>query len=122
MTEVELRTALTVFNYAERLKADLIIAWSLMEVLRGIREGAELAGAEKILIAYFNALISEVNVAANASRVEEFRRIATSLERVVDCVRRRDPTTAQRLISEAISMATTQGDWAARKLVEKNLI
>jgi len=122
LAEDELKKALIVFNYAERLKAGLIIAWSLLGVLSETKEGAELAGAEKVLVAYFNALISEVNIAANASKVEGFRGIAASLEEVINCVRRRDPDAAQRLIAEAISMATTQGDWAAHKLAERDLI
>lgn len=106
----------------ETLKAGLIIAWSLLGVLSEIRGEAELAGAEKVLTAYLNALISEVNIAANASKVEGFRSIAANLEEVISYARRRDSSTAQRLIAEAISMATTQGDWAAHKLAEKNLI
>jgi len=119
---VEVKRALMVFNYAERLKSSLMIAWSMLGTLSQIKEEAELAGAEKVLFAYFNALISEVNIAANASKTEGFRRIAESIEEVVKCVRRRDIPAAERLVAEAISMATTQGDWAAHKLAEKNLI
>jgi len=110
LAEDEVKRALIVFNYAERLKAGLMIAWSLLEILSQIREEAELTGAEKVLLAYFNALISEVNIAVNASKTEGFRRIAVSIEELVECVRRRDTFTAQRLVAEAISMATTQGD------------
>ncbi len=122
MAEDEVKKALIVFNYAERLKSGLMIAWSLLRTLSQIREEAELTGAEKVLVTYFNALISEVNIAANASKAEGFRRIAASIEGVVECVRRRDLFTAERLVAEAISMATTQGDWAAQRLAGKNLI
>ena len=122
MAEDEVKRALIVFNYAERLKSGLMIAWSMLGTLSQIREEAELAGAEKVLLAYFNALISEVNIAANASKTEGFRRIATSIGEAVKCVRRRDIPAAERLVAEAISMATTQGDWAAHKLAEKSLI
>jgi len=122
LAEDEVKRALIVFNYAERLKAGLIIAWDLLEALGEIREEAELIGAEKVLVAYFNALISEANIAANASKAEGFRRIAARIEEAVECVKRRDVSTAQRPVAEAISMATTQGDWAAHKLAEKNLV
>jgi len=122
LAEAEVKKALIVFNYAERLKSGLMIAWSLLRTLSQIREEAELTGAEKVLVTYFNALISEVNIAANASKAEGFRRIAASIEGVVECVRRRDLFTAERLVAEAISMATTQGDWAAQRLAGKNLI
>ena len=122
MAEDEVKKALVVFNYAEKLKSGLMIAWSMLETLSQIREEAELAGAEKVLLAYLNALISEVNIAANASKTESFREIATSIEEVVECVRRRDVPAAERFVAQAISMATTQGDWAAHKLAERGLI
>lgn len=116
------KIALTMFNYAEKLKTSLIVASSMLELLSEIKEEAELTGAEKMLIAYFNALILEVNIAANASKVEGFREIATNLQRAVEYVRQHNPMAAQRLVSEAISIATTHGSWAAQKLKEKNLI
>lgn len=122
MAEDEVKKALTVFNYAEKFKTNLIVASSLLELLSELKEEAELSGAEKLLIAYFNALIMELNIAANASKIEGFRDIATNLQKAIEYVRQRNPVVAQRLISEAISMATTQGSWAAQILKEKNLI
>ncbi|MEM2281617.1 MAG: hypothetical protein QXZ68_06490 [Candidatus Bathyarchaeia archaeon] len=122
MAESEIKKALTVFNYAEKFKTSLIVASSLLELLGEIKGEMELAGAEKLLVAYFNALILEVNIAANASKVEGFREIATNLQKAIEYVRQHNPQVAQRLISEAISMATTQGNWAAQTLKEKNLI
>ncbi|MEM1566502.1 MAG: hypothetical protein QW510_05415 [Candidatus Bathyarchaeia archaeon] len=122
MTEEEVRKALTVFNYAEKFKTSLIVASSLLELLGEIKEEAELAGAERLLTAYFDALILEVNIAANASKVEGFREIATNLQKAIEHVKQHNPIVAQRLVSEAISMATTHGNWAAQKLKEKNLI
>lgn len=110
------------FNYAEKFKTNLIVASSLLELLGEIKEEAELAGAEKLLIAYFNALILEVNIAANASKVEGFREIAINLQKAVEHVRHHNPIAAQRLVSEAISMATTHGSLAVQTLKEKNLI
>lgn len=122
MAEDEVKKALTVFNYAEKFKTSLIVASSLLELLSELKEEAELSGAEKLLIAYFNALIMELNIAANASKIEGFRDIATNLQKAIEYVRQRNPVVAQRLISEAISMATTHGSWAAQILKEKNLI
>jgi len=122
LAEDEVKKALIVFNYAEKLKSGLMIAWSMLETLSQIREEAELAGAEKVLLAYLNALISEVNIAANASKTESFREIATSIGEVAECVRRHDVPAAERFVAQAISMATTQGNWAAHKLAERGLI
>ncbi|MEM3873652.1 MAG: hypothetical protein QXU45_00740 [Candidatus Bathyarchaeia archaeon] len=116
------KRAITVFNYAEKIKTSLIMASSLLELLSGIEDEAETAGAEKLLVAYFNALIVEVNIAANASQVEGFRDIASKLQKAAEQVRQHNYTIVQRFISEAISMAVTHGNWAAQTLKEKNLI
>lgn len=118
----DVKKAVTVFNYAEKIKTSLIMASSLLEFLGGIKEEAEMSGAEKLLAAYLNALIVEVNIAANASQVEGFRDIASKLQRAAEQVRLHNYTIVQRFISEAISIATTHGNWAAQTLKEKKLI
>lgn len=120
--EGDIKKALVVFNYAEKFKTSLIVASHLLELLGEFKNEAELAGAERMLIAYFNALILEVNIAANASRVGGFKEIAANLKKVIEYVKQHNPLVAHRLVSEAISMVTTHGNWAAQTLKEKNLI
>jgi len=117
----EVKKALTVFNYAEKIKTNLIVASSLLEFMGELKE-AEAAGAEKLLAAYFNALILEVNIAANASKIEGFRDIAQKLQEAVESLKKHNYMGVQRLVSEAISAATTHGSWAAQLLKEKSLI
>lgn len=118
----EVKKAITVFNYAEKIKTNLIMVSSLLEFLSGLKEEAEAAGAEKLLAAYLNALIVEVNIAANASQVDGFRDVASKLQKAVEHLKQHNRAVVQRLVSEAISMATTHGSWAAQTLKEKNLI
>jgi len=122
LAEDHVKRALTVFNYAEKIKTGLIVASSMLEFLDEISKEAELAGAEKMFTAYINALILEVNIAANASKAEGFGEIAANLQKVIEYVKQRNSVAAQRLISEAISMATTHGSRAAQILKDKNLI
>ncbi len=109
------------FHYAEKIKTNLIVSLTLLEFLGGLTD-AEIAGAEKLLIAYFNALIVEVNIAANASQIEGFRNIATKLNETVEQTRQHNYANAERLVSEAISITTTQGSGAAQTLKDKGLI
>lgn len=118
----EIKKAVIVFNYAEKIKTSLIVASSLLEFMGGIKEASEAAGAEKLLGAYFNALILETNIAANASQMEGFRDIASKLEEALEQIKQHNYRNVQRLVSEAISMATTDGNWAAQALKEKDLI
>lgn len=46
--------------------------------------GKSISGAEKLLVAYFNALKAEVNIAANAIQIEGFRDIAAKLMRLLN--------------------------------------
>jgi hypothetical protein len=48
--------------------------------------------------AYLNALVLEVNIAANASKVEGFGDIAANLQKAIEYVKQRNLVAAQRLI------------------------
>ncbi|MEM0313781.1 MAG: hypothetical protein QXQ41_04455 [Candidatus Bathyarchaeia archaeon] len=117
----EVKKAIITFNYAEKIKSSLIIASGLIEQLGEIND-SERAGAEKLLYAYFNALATEVNMAANATKLDGFRGIALKLEEAMKQVKERNYAGASRLISEAISLTTTQGSPSAKMLNEMGLI
>lgn len=117
----EVKKAFLVFHYAEKIKTNLIVASTLLELLGGLTD-VEIAGAEKLLIAYFNALIMEVNIAANASQIEGFRDIAEKLNEAIEQTGQHNYANAERRISEAISIATTHGSGAAQTLKDKGLI
>jgi len=117
----EIKKAIVVFHYAEKIKSNLILAFSLLDVLDGMRD-EEISGAEKLLVAYFNALIREVNIAANASEVQGFQDVSAKLDEAVEQTRQHNYANAMKLVSEAISITTTNGNKAAETLKEKDLI
>jgi hypothetical protein len=117
----ETKKAIIIFHYAEKIKSNLIITANLLEVLNNM-ENEEITGAEKLLIAYLTALIQEVNIAANASGVESFQNVNVKLEEIINYVKQRNYTNVIALVSEAISITTTNGNKAAETLKEKNLI
>ena len=117
----EIKKAIVVFHYAEKIKSNLILAFSLLDVLDGMRD-EEISGAEKLLVAYFNALIREVNIAANASEVQGFQDVSAKLDEAVEQTRQHNYANAMKLVSEAISITTTNGNKAAETLKEKGLI
>ncbi|MEM2911402.1 MAG: hypothetical protein QW146_02730 [Candidatus Bathyarchaeia archaeon] len=117
----EVKRAFLAFHYVEKIKTNLIMASTLLEFLGGLAD-VEIVGAEKLLIAYFNALIVEVNIAANASQIEVFRDIATKLNEAIEQTRQHNYAGAERLVSEALSITTTQGSEAAQILKDKGLI
>ncbi|MEM3551023.1 MAG: hypothetical protein QXN87_06050 [Candidatus Bathyarchaeia archaeon] len=117
----KLKIAFTAFHYAEKIKTNLILASNLLETLSQM-DFADVSGGEKILAAYFNALMAEVNIAANASQIEGFREVNLKLEDTVEKIRKHNYADAERLVSEAICITTTQGSRAAQTLREEGLI
>ncbi len=117
----ELKNAIIVFHYAEKIKSNLIITSSLLNILESLKD-EEIAGAEKLLIAYFNALIQEVNIAANASNVQGFRDVSAKLGEAIEQTKQHNYANTVKLVSEAISLTTTSGNQAAETLKENNLI
>jgi len=117
----EIRKAIVIFHYAEKIKSSLILTASLLEILDSMGD-KEVAGAEKLMIAYFNALIREVNIAANASGVEGFKDVSAKLEEAIEQTKQHNYANAVKCVSEAISIATTNGNRAAETLKEKDLI
>jgi hypothetical protein len=109
------------FVYAEKLKSDLILTASLLEVLKDMTD-EEIAGAEKLLIAYLNALTGEANIARNVSGVRSFQDVSLKINMVVEQVKQHNYADAVKLVSEAISLVTTSGHQAAYALKEKDLI
>ncbi|MEM2105132.1 MAG: hypothetical protein QXF44_03625 [Candidatus Bathyarchaeia archaeon] len=118
---MEVKKALTVFHYAEKIKSNLIMAAKLLEVFDNMKQ-EEVAGAEKIFVAYLNAFISEVHIAANASGVKQFMDVGAKLGEAVEQTLRHSYSAAMKLVSEAISITTTSSSAAAEILKEKNLI
>ena len=117
----EIKKAIVVFHYAEKIKSNLILTFSLLEVLNTMKD-EEMVGAEKLLVAYLNALIREANIAANASEVQGFQDVSAKLDEAIEQTRQHNYANAMKLVSEAISITTTNGNKAAETLKEKDLI
>jgi len=117
----EVKKAIMCFLYTEKIKSDLILTTNLLEILNSMRD-EDIVGAEKLLVAYFNALIREVNIAANASGIQGFKEVNVKLEAVIQRTKQHNYVNAAKLVSEAISITTTNGHKAAQTLREKGLI
>ena len=117
----EIKKAIVVFHYAEKIKSNLILTFSLLEVLNTMKD-EEMVGAEKLLVAYLNALIREVNIAANASEVQGFQDVSAKLDEAIEQTKQHNYANAMKLVSEAISITTTNGNKAAETLKEKDLL
>ncbi|MGQ9530430.1 MAG: hypothetical protein ACUVQX_01645 [Candidatus Bathycorpusculaceae bacterium] len=117
----EIKKVLIVFHYAEKIKSNLILTVNLIDFLKDMT-AEERSGAEKLLLTYINALTREVNIAVNASGVEGFKNVNAKLEETISQIRQHNYAYAIELVSEAISITTTNGNQAAETLKDKDLI
>lgn len=117
----DIKKTIVTFHYAEKIKSNLILIFNLLEVLGNMRD-EEVEGAEKLLIAYFNALANEVNIAANASGMKEFKDVSVKLEEAIEQVKQHNYANVMKIVSEALSATTTSGSKAAELLRAKDLI
>jgi hypothetical protein len=118
---VEPKKAVAIFHYTEKIKSNLIMVFSLLEVFNTIEEG-QIEGAEKLLQTYLTSLISEVNIAASATKVQGFNDVNAKLQEALEQIKQHNYANLTRLVSEAISLTTTSGSMAAETLKEKDLI
>lgn len=117
----EIKKTLLTFHYTEKIKTNLILTANLLEFLNSLPD-EEIAGAEKLLVAYFHALIKEVNIAVNASGVIGFHDVNLKLEEAIEQTKQHNYANAEKLVSEAVTITTTNGSQAAQTLKEKDLI
>jgi len=118
---LDARNAIICFQYTERIKAELIIAANLLGKI-GELEGDELAGAEKVMFSFLRALQGEAGIAHSVLGMQNFEDAAKKVAEVVEKVRSREYSEANRRISEAISLITTGGQKATDVLREKGLL
>jgi len=113
-----LRDAVVCFQYAERIKSELIIAAKLLEQLETLKDN-ELEGAKKLMLSFLGTLESEIKMAGSISREKNFEQVATKVLEAKERTRSNEYDGAFRCLSEAISATTTSGQ-SALKLLKDN--
>jgi len=116
-----LRDAVVCFQYAERIKSELIIATKLLEQLETLRD-SELEGAKKLMLSFLDALEGEIKIAENVSGQRNFEHAASKVWEATEKIRANDYEEAFRCISEAISATTTSGQSALKTLKDNGVL
>ena len=115
------RKAVICFQYVERIKSELIIAVKLLEKLDEL-EGDELAGAEKMMLSFLDALAGEITIAHGVLGMQDFEEARKKILDTTGKILSQDYVGAMNNISKAISSITTSGSRAMQVLKEKNLL
>ncbi len=64
---METRRPILIFQYSERIKSELIIAFELLAKMVTL-EGDELSGAKKLMIRFLEALMGEIRIVQNIEK------------------------------------------------------
>ena len=118
---MDVKDAVISFQYAERIKSGLIIASELVDEVAAM-DYEERKGARKLLIHFMNALLGEIRIAYNASKLNFFKEAGLIFEEVIENIRSEKYEEALRSISYAVSSATTGGEIAANILKENEML
>ncbi len=119
-TSFDVKKAIICFQYAERIKSELIIATNLLETIDKFKNN-ELVGAEKLL-SFLYALQDEIRIAHNLLQMQNFKEAGGKVAKATESMFSHDYSEATKHISEAISRITTGGQQATQLLKERGLL
>ena len=117
----EVGKAIVGFQYAERIKSELIIPAKMLDRLAEL-SGDELNGACKLYLFFLTALEGEINIALNVLGMNEFETAAEKVRAAMDKAQLNQYDECMKLISEAISHIASTGQWSMQILKDHNLL
>jgi len=109
------------FQYVERIKSELIIAAKLLEFITALK-GDEQSGANKLLMLYLDALMSEINIANNVVGRKDFLQAGEKVTAAREKALNGGFEEAIRQVSEAISAVAGSGQWAMQILKDNGFL
>jgi hypothetical protein len=115
------RKAILTYQYAERIKSELIIASGLLATMDGL-EGQERLGAEKMMASFLEALAGEIRIAQHVERSLNFIGAERKIMEALGKIKLRERTEINQCISEALSLTTTCSAGAMKVLMSEQLI
>jgi hypothetical protein len=120
-TSVMARNEVLGYQFAERIKSELIIGSKMLAVIESL-DGSELEGAKKMLAAFFDALAIDAGMALKATGNPEFAMVEEKLNQIQRNIDAADYQEAQATIGQSVSHATTVCARTMTALIEKGLI
>jgi len=115
------REAIFSFQYGEKIKSCLIIATKLMDRMSSM-SGEQLLGAQELFKGFLEYLILEIRIAINSATVEPLAEAEKKLHEAIKNVQIGEFSQAIKILSEAISKATTCCQRAMTTLKDEKLI
>jgi hypothetical protein len=116
---MEMKKTIIIYQYAERIKSELIIASGLLAKLDTLA-WEERKGAEAMMAAYFEALLGEIRIARGGEGKEsvQFQKAEEKIMEAAAKLMVSDMPGINRCIAEALSAVTTVCQRAMEELDE----
>lgn len=118
---MDTRKTILIYQYSERIKSGLIIAFKLLARMSSL-QGEELQGAEKLMASYLEALVAEIRIAQNVERSEYYMKAERKIVEAMGRMHLPGFQEINRYLSEAMSSITTSCQIAMEALEKKNLL
>ena len=115
------RKAILTYQYAERIKSELIIASNLLAAMDSL-EGNERLGAEKMMVLFLEALTGEIRIAQHVERSMNFIGAERKIMEAMGKIKLQERSEINQCISEALSLVTTCSSGAMKVLMSQQLI
>ena len=119
---METREAILNFQYAEKMKSELIVGTQLLDQVISLKE-PEFSGGKRVLVWYLEGLLREVRIAQNVlGPGHSYNDMERKIMEVIGRLQVSQFQEAQWSLSEAISLATTSCQSSMTFLMERKLI
>ncbi len=117
----DIHSAILCYQYAEKIKSEMIIATKLLEGLTGLKDD-ELFGAEKLMSTFLDALLSEVETAYDATKLRCFRDASLKVMETSGRINLHEYTKASTCLLQSITFVTSCAQQAFQLLKGKGYI
>lgn len=118
---MDIRKTILLYQYSERIKSGLIIAFKLLAKTATL-SGEERLGAEKLMASFLDALLTEIRIAQNVGKSAHFRKAEEKIMKAIGKIQLYDYAEIRGYLSEALSSITTSCQEAMDALEEGNLL
>jgi hypothetical protein len=118
---METRKAILTYQFSERIKSELIIAFILLEKMAALG-GDDWSGAEKLMEAYLEVLLGEVRLARGVIGPNHFAEAERKMIEAIGHLKLYERTRLYACLREAISSVTTLAQQAMEFLESKKLL
>lgn len=118
---MDMKPLILEFQYSEKIKSQLIIGSNLLALIESLK-GEERTGAEKIVKAYLQSLLTEIRIAQNSIKSVNYHGAERNVTESLGRLEMHDMANSNLSISKALSYVTTSCEAAMTSLQENNLL